>query len=692
MKNPDNIRSILIYLILLFLSFSANSQENLTRSNQQKEQFVNKIMDLSNRNYTELSKLLENKDVYIEDRLIEIALDNRQGERPQRRAVWALGIIGSDKIVHLFINSIKDEKLDVYARYDMAKVFSDWNLERTIKPLINVFNNKDVHTIVRRELANTFGKINKPLTIEPLINALSEDDQNVREGVCYALGKIGSEKCINVLTDLLKDKNINIRRTANSALRELRPDLKIDLILSSIDDDWIYFSEHAIIELSSLGESVVEELHNEIKDKDDFFRWQLLRVLSRIKSVKSTNLFLELLSDKNENIINECAVGLAGIKSEELVNRLIDILKSDNHEIKETVIWILGEISSERAVKSLKKLSRSKNNKLKTAAILALDKTNNKEQNIKPLEYQPVYYEGKINYPVYPDLNENKPDIPSPLYSKNNVEYIVGLSKNNKYALIPVTLEEITRQDKEWWEKGRQLYADFSDFPSLSKTGLHSDTELDFTKSITGRSISEINYLARPDRSSGAGFIAIDEDIISVIKGDNRLIRKMGLIQENIIRPLFHFWNMVVEGMNNNHSKNDSIMMKGLFYNNHFINTTAAGRGYQESIFDDEVQGNFHLEIWRDPTSNEISYLNEHYSHLTKKEMTDLKKKLFFVHTGEMALYYARWYGFYEGHTDYRADPISIACIFGIKSLEEIDKSLGGKLYDALNEHHISTN
>jgi hypothetical protein len=41
-------------------------------------------------------------------------------------------------------------------------------------------------------------------------------------------------------------------------------------------------------------------------------------------------------------------------------------------------------------------------------------------------------------------------------------------------------------------------------------------------------------------------------------------------------------------------------------------------------------------------------------------------------------------YGFYEGHTDYRADPIAIAFIFGMRSLEQIEAAFDGRLYEAL--------
>jgi hypothetical protein len=44
-------------------------------------------------------------------------------------------------------------------------------------------------------------------------------------------------------------------------------------------------------------------------------------------------------------------------------------------------------------------------------------------------------------------------------------------------------------------------------------------------------------------------------------------------------------------------------------------------------------------------------------------------------------------YGFYEGHTDYRADPVAISFIFGLRSLQEIEVAFKGNLNKVLTEH-----
>ncbi len=84
----------------------------------------------------------------------------------------------------------------------------------------------------------------------------------------------------------------------------------------------------------------------------------------------------------------------------------------------------------------------------------------------------------------------------------------------------------------------------------------------------------------------------------------------------------------------------------------------------------------------------EIAYLNEKYSDLKAEQMNELRKKLSHIHTGEMAPYYIMRYGFYEGHTAWRADPIAISFIFSINSVSEMDRLLDHDLYTLLTRHY----
>jgi len=83
----------------------------------------------------------------------------------------------------------------------------------------------------------------------------------------------------------------------------------------------------------------------------------------------------------------------------------------------------------------------------------------------------------------------------------------------------------------------------------------------------------------------------------------------------------------------------------------------------------------------------EIKYLTVRYNKLTEAQLKILIKKLTHLHVSEMTPFYIMRYGFYEGHTSYRAEPLAIAIIFSLKSVNEIDALFNNDLYNILNQH-----
>jgi hypothetical protein len=300
-------------------------------------------------------------------------------------------------------------------------------------------------------------------------------------------------------------------------------------------------------------------------------------------------------------------------------------------------------------------------------------------------------------YPLYPDELDNRPTIPSPYLTEEGKEILTAIFKNGKYVLMPVTVENgkplhYSRRIPTVYGKDQQLHVDRGDFPALAKTGLHVEAELDGKEMITGVPAHVITYIGRPGRFSGAGFMADDENIISVLKGDNDLVRKLGLTHPQMAKPLYHIWNMILLEIECGKLGRFS-GIHSFFYNGNEVTLRAEGmKGWQISIFQDEIQGRFDVDVQRTLTAAERSFLSGKYPHLSDTQMAELEKKLTRFHFSEMVPYYIMRYGFYEGHTDYRADPIAIACIFGLKSVEEIENAFQGSLYKTLINHFTEEN
>ncbi len=66
-----------------------------------------------------------------------------------------------------------------------------------------------------------------------------------------------------------------------------------------------------------------------------------------------------------------------------------------------------------------------------------------------------ITYNRKIFY-LYPETLDECPDIPSPFTTENGVEIVVVFTKNDKYALIPVTVANGPLNLKYGSKKNRQ--------------------------------------------------------------------------------------------------------------------------------------------------------------------------------------------------------------------------------------------
>ncbi len=287
---------------------------------------------------------------------------------------------------------------------------------------------------------------------------------------------------------------------------------------------------------------------------------------------------------------------------------------------------------------------------------------------------------------IYPQVIDEKPNLHSPFISIDGEEYVVAVTKENKYAIIPVTLSNDS-------SICRQLIVDTLDFPILAQTGLHSERQLIGIKTITGRSVDEITALGRPNGLSQGGFMAEDENIISVLKADNQIVRELGLTHPQLAKPLFHVLNMMDADLELNRwnmAKHEWENIQYFYYSNQKVYVRAEDtKGGQQSIFDDQIEGAFFIQLWRELNENEKNYIEKKYAHLSQKEMESFKELMCHINTGEMEPQYIMRYGFYEGHTFWRADPIAISFIFGMKSIEELDRTFNGKLYEKLTVHFI---
>jgi len=542
---------------------------------------------------------------------------------------------------------------------------------KAVDGLLGALDNTKLDDRIKRYILQSLGNVESERVLKPLIRHLGHEDWAIRCAVLRSLGQIGGETAEEAVIGALKDKERYVVESATAVLGQMKstraPAHLIDILEDRAGMGRIKISR-ALVEIGEPSvNAIVSSMRN---DMDREICWHLVWALGRINSEAAIEPLVRALTSRNWMVRNEAAVSLVRINSRLSIKPLRRRLESGHDNSRRQAQWVLKTLESGHGG-------------LPGDSSVPVTDSGDLTQVSAAEETSPVTFEDQ-SYALCPHRFDCRPPVPSPFATNDGREIIVTSTKDDTYMLVPVTLENTK-------SKGRQRYVDAEDFPTLARTGLHCELELDRTRTITGRSIAEITELGRPDRLSTSGFLAEDEDIISVLKGDNRFARRLGLSHAQLAKPLFHVLNLIAR----NQEQENHLSYQGhraqyppFLYNGKKISVKVEyTRGGQESIFADGLDGALAIQIDRDLEQREKDYLDSKYSHLSRPQREDLVKRLSSLFVGEMVMYYAKWYGFYEGHTGWRADPIVIAFIFGMKDLEEIDAAFDGKLYDVLTEH-----
>lgn len=179
--------------------------------------------------------------------------------------------------------------------------------------------------------------------------------------------------------------------------------------------------------------------------------------------------------------------------------------------------------------------------------------------------------------------------------------------------------------------------------PEAFAVGLdNSDSQIIHLSSLTGLSIQEIEYRAKPcaytkwPGCSTAGFLGKDEKLTERLFEDNDYVHSKGLTHADLSVPL-----LVMLTLDPAYCTPDPSGWSGkcVYRNRKYEVTLQCTNGFQESIFDDGLRSSCDLTLKDQARPKTLGY-------------------------AEMLPYYIALYGFYEGNTDYRLSPESVINFF----------------------------
>ena len=206
---------------------------------------------------------------------------------------------------------------------------------------------------------------NNKKAVPTLIKMLSQDVQEVRTKITWALGKIGELSAVESLVEALKDEYWEVRRNALRSLGELMALDAIPAIVKKLEDlNWEVRAE-SIVVLEYLGSNDKEKnLALIAKEK-----WEDILQLENLDE----NLLISFLDDPDNEIKSKLSWILGELQSSNAIEPLYSILLNDRfQEVKESAAIAMGKIGGEKVIKLLTKALNSKDWFIRKCATSAL--------------------------------------------------------------------------------------------------------------------------------------------------------------------------------------------------------------------------------------------------------------------------------------------------------------------------------
>ena len=343
--------------------------------------------------------------------------EQEKSSRIRASAIQALGMLGSDKLLPVFQQALKDEDPRVRANaIEAIEEMKSASIVGIIQPYLDDPNNRvkanvakaiwkygdfDVSSTISQMLkhenkwykasaAYVIGELKDPRFISSLANTIKDEDPDVRRNSIFAFRKIEYKKALPYLQPLLLDPNFDVRVEAVLALSKCVPEVAGEILAEKLKTEENQVVQATII--SSLGTLGYKESAPQIKtylDSND------TRVVA--------------------NAIDALSLLLPQPDSE-LFSRYKQLLKHPDNRVKSNAIKALWKCGKYDVLENLRELFKSKNQKELTSATFILGEIGAEISKHQDIEEQ-------INQ-IVTELVENRDSLNCIIAKEENLEYV----------------------------------------------------------------------------------------------------------------------------------------------------------------------------------------------------------------------------------------------------------------------------
>lgn len=171
--------------------------------------------------------------------LMSILNDKSLNYRLRLAAAESLGKLGDENAVTPLIDIINDERENsVYLKESAVKALGMLGDIRAIEPLIDMLESKkglrNKFSFLKEQIIEAIARIGKPnhKATDHLLTALKDEAPSIRLAAVEALGEVGDESCVPLLSELIYDSHDDVAISAIAAIYNLAGERAIKDILT----------------------------------------------------------------------------------------------------------------------------------------------------------------------------------------------------------------------------------------------------------------------------------------------------------------------------------------------------------------------------------------------------------------------------------------------------------------------------
>jgi twitching motility protein PilT len=229
---------------------------------------------------------------------------------------------------------------------------------------------------IRAAALATLGDIGTSDQLELLIQGIKDSDIHIRQAAENAVTRISQRVDIdrtNVISGLLQDEDVNVRRAAARIIGEIdTPKILDNIFVYMQDDDW-WVRESVVKSLTRLKDPDVYPAAVELlRHSDPALRRYAIDILVNLENNQAVESLLMLLKDADWWVRERAAIALGKLGSKDVIPMLADLLAIP--KLRPAAAEAMGNIGDQSAVQPLLNHLQDSNTESRLAILSALEK------------------------------------------------------------------------------------------------------------------------------------------------------------------------------------------------------------------------------------------------------------------------------------------------------------------------------